>query len=313
MWSRAEVAGQGSSRLVRVLQIEVRLLGFIAAIGLLAVALAISMQRQVNWPPFVGGYAATLGLAAIGGYVRQAKAAPRVALALIGAAIFTGFTAVSSIFIFALFPLPNPLIDPTLIEADAVLGYHWPSAVALLAQYPGVAAVLGYIYHSSLVQILLVIVLLAALSREVALYRFLVVGIMTLIFAVAIWWFIPSVGPSAFQSIPEADRLATGLYFDPAYGEHLMNLVQIGPRQISPEVITGVVAFPSYHMIMALMVVWFARGTFAFLPFAAVNTAMVPATLTHGGHHLVDLLAGLAVFALSVWITNRLIRQPPDV
>ncbi len=313
MESRAAMAGQGSNRLVRLLPIEACLLWFIALIGVLALALALTMQRQVNWPPFLGGYVATLGLAAIGGYVRQVKAAPRIALALVGAAIFTGFTAVSSIFIFALFPLPNPLIDPALIQADAVLGYHWPTAVAWLAQYPGFAAVLGYIYHSSLVQILLTIVLLAALSREIALHRFLLVGIITLIIAVAIWWVIPSVGPSAFQSIPEADRLATGLYFDPTYGQHLKNLVEVGPRQISPEVITGVVAFPSYHMIMALMVVWFSRGTFAFLPLTAVNTAMVPATLTHGGHHLVDLLAGLAVFALSVWLASRLIREPARV
>jgi hypothetical protein len=309
MESGTALAGQWN-RLVRLLPVELRLLAFIGLVGVLAVALAVAMQRQVNWPPFVGGYLATLGLAAIGSYVRQAKSAPRVALALVGAAIFTGFTAVSSVFIFALFPLPNPLIDPTLIQADAVLGYHWPSAVALLAQYPGVAAVLGYIYHSSLVQILLTIVLLAALSRETALHRFLLVGMITLTIAVAIWWLLPSVGPSAFQSIPEADRLATGLYFDPTYGQHLKNLVEVGPRRISPEVITGVVAFPSYHMIMALMVVWFSRGTFAFLPLTAVNTAMVPATLTHGGHHLVDLLAGLAVFVLSVWISNRLIREP---
>jgi hypothetical protein len=310
MWSKAEVVGQGSNRLVRLLPTETRFLWFIAFIGVLAVALAVAMQRQVNWPPFLGGYAATLGLAAVGAYVRQAKATPRLALALVGASIFTGFTAVSSLFIFALFPLPNPLVDPALIEADAVLGYHWPSAVAWLAQYPGFAAVLGYVYHSSLVQMLLTIVLLAVLSREIALHRFLLVGIIALTFAVAIWWVFPSVGPSAFQSIPETDRLATGLYFDPTYGKHLMNLVQIGPRRISPEVITGVVAFPSYHMIMALMVVWFSRGTFAFLPFAAINTAMVPATLTHGGHHLVDLLAGLAVFTLSVWIASRLIRHP---
>ncbi len=310
MLSKAEMVGQGSNRLVRVLPTEARLLWFIGFVGVLAVGLAIAMQRQVNWPPFLGGYAATLGLAAIGAYVRQAKTAPRVALALIGTAIFTGFTAVSSLFIFVLFPLPNPLIDPLLIQVDAVLGYHWPSAVALLAQYPGFAAVLGYIYHSSLVQILLTIVLLAALSRDLVLHRFLVVGIITLIFAVAIWWIIPSVGPSAFQSIPEADRLATGLYFNPAYGAHLRNLAEIGPRRISPEVITGVVAFPSYHMIMALMVVWFLRGTFAFLPAAAINAAMIPATLTHGGHHLVDLFGGLAVFVLSVWIANRLIRPP---
>ena len=61
-------------------------------------------------------------------------------------------------------------------------------------------------------------------------------------------------------------------------------------------------------MIMALMVVWFTRGTLAFLPAALVNTAMIPATLSHGGHHLVDLFGGLAVFALGVWIANRLIR-----
>lgn len=284
------------------------MLQFIAAVGLLAVIIAVVMQRQVNWPPFLVGYAATLGLAAIGGYVRQVKTAPRLALGLVGTAIFSGFTAVSSVFIFALFPLANPLIDPLLINVDAALGYHWPSLIAWLAEYPWFARALGYVYHSSLLQILLTILLLASLSRELALHRFLAVGIVTLILAVAIWWLAPSVGPSAFQMIPEADRAATGLYYNPAYGEFLRSLAEIGPRQISPEVITGVVAFPSYHMIMALMVVWFTRGTAAFFPAALVNTAMVPATLSHGGHHLVDVFGGLVVFALGVWLSNRLIR-----
>ena len=33
-------------------------MAFIGLVGLLAVALAVAMQRQVNWPPFVGGYLA---------------------------------------------------------------------------------------------------------------------------------------------------------------------------------------------------------------------------------------------------------------
>ena len=308
MWSKAETLGVGG--LVRLLAAERLMLIFIAFVGLLAVALALTMQRQVNWPPFLGGYAATLALAMIGGYVRQMKSAPRVGLALVGAGIFTGFTAVSSIFIFALFPLANPLIDPWLLTIDAALGYHWPGLIAWLADHPALAQALGYVYHSSLAQILLTIILLAALSRTLDLHRFLLVGIVTLILAVAIWWTVPSIGPSAFQQIPEAHRLATGLYYSPAYGELLRSLVEVGPRQISPEVVTGVVAFPSYHMIMALMVVWFTRGTVAFLPAALVNTAMVPATLSHGGHHLIDLVGGLAVFALGLWITQRLIRQP---
>lgn len=300
----------GQSAFLRLLPAERWMLRLVAGVGLLAVALAVGMQRQVNWPPFLAGYFGTMGLAAVGGYVRQAKGAPRIALALVGTAIFTGFTAVSSVFIFALFPLPNPLIDPALIELDAALGYDWSSLVSWLAGYPGLAMVLGYIYNSSLLQILLTIVLLAALSREIALHRFLFVGILTLILAVAIWWLVPSVGPSAFQPIPEADRLATGLYYNPAYGAYLRELVEVGPRVITPEVVTGVVAFPSYHMIMALMVVWFTRGTFAFLPALGLNIAMVPATLTHGGHHLIDLVAGLVVFAFAVWVAGRLIRPP---
>lgn len=306
MWSKAETQVQGG--FLRLLRPERLMLTFIGLFGLLAAVLALVLQRNVNWPPFLAGYIGTLGFAAIGGYVRQMKATPRLALALVGTAIFAGFTAVSSVFIFTLFPLANQLIDPALIQIDQSLGYHWPGLVAWLAQHPGIAQGLGYVYHSSLPQILLTIVLLAALSREAALHRFLLVGIVTLIIAVAIWWMVPSVGPSAFQPIAEADRIATGLYYSPAYGQYLRSLVEVGPHQISPEVITGVVAFPSYHMIMALMVVWFTRGTSAFVPAALVNTAMIPATLSHGGHHLVDLIGGLAVFAIGVWIANRLIR-----
>jgi len=310
MWSKTATLAQGTNRLIRLCPVEVWMLLFIGGIGLVAAAMTLFLHREVNWPPFLAGYGATLGLAAIGGYVRQTKDAPRIALALVGAAIFAGFTAVSTVFIFALFPLPHALIDPVLIRVDALLGYHWPGLVAWLAQYPAIAKGLGWVYHSSLVQMFLTILLLSALSRELVLHRFLLAGIATLILAVAIWWVIPSVGPSAFQSIPEADRLATGLYFSPAYGEYLLQLVHIGPPRISPEVVTGVVALPSYHMIMALLVVWFTRGTFAFVPAVLLNTAMIPATLSHGGHHLIDLIGGLAVFALGVWLANRLIRTP---
>lgn len=308
MWSKTAAPAQGSNRLIRLLAVEMWMLLFIGGIGLVAATLTLVLQREVNWPPFLAGYGATLGLAAIGAYVRQVKDAPRIALALVGAAIFAGFTAVSTVFIFALFPLPHALIDPILIRLDGALGYHWPGLVAWLAEYPTLAKGLGWVYHSSLVQMFLTILLLSALAREAVLHRFLLAGIVTLILAVAIWWIAPSVGPSAFQSIPEADRLATGLYFSPAYGEYLLQLVHVGPPRISPEVVTGVVAFPSYHMIMALLVVWFTRGTLAFVPAALVNAAMVPATLSHGGHHLIDLIGGLAVFALGVWIANRLIR-----
>ena len=303
--SKAQQSWQGA---LVLLPAERWMLAIVCGFGVAAVLLTQVLGREVNWPPFLAGFFGTLGLMAIGAYVRSMKDTPRLALALIGVAIFMGFTAVSSVFIFALFPLPRPLIDPWLIGVDAALGYHWPSFVQALAAYPGFAKGLGLLYHTSLPQIMLTICLLAILGRTVALHRFLTVGILTLIAAVAIWWVFPSIGPSGFFSIPEDVILATGLYFDNDYGTYLRQLVETGPARISPEVMTGVVAFPSYHMVMACMVVWYTRGTLAFLPALVANALMIPATLSHGGHHLIDLVAGAAVFAACAYVAARIIR-----
>jgi hypothetical protein len=307
MASMTEAAQPRAQKTFGILPAEQLMLLLIAVIALGALALVYGLQRDINWPPFLAGFFGTLGLVAIGSYVREVKSAPRVALALIGVGLFMGFTAVSTVFIFALFPLPNPLIDEWLILVDGRLGYHWPSFVSALAEYPIAARALGYLYHTSLPQIVVLITILAYLSKEVTLHRFLLVGILTLIITVAIWWVWPSVGPSGFQKIPDPVRLATGLYFDDSYGAYLRKLVDIGPGRISPEVMTGVVAFPSYHMIMACMVIWYSRGTLVFFPALLANLAMIPATLSHGGHHLIDLAAGLAVFSAAVWLANRTI------
>lgn len=312
MWSRSKAVTLPASQF-KLLASERLMLGVNAMIGVLAVALAFAMQHVVVWTPFVLGYAATLALAAIGAYVRQAKSSPRLALGLVGFAIYAGFTAVSLVFVFVLLPLGRPLIDPTLIAIDGALGYHWPALVSWLADRPLLGQALGQVYLSSQQQLIFIILLLAGLSRELQLQRFLAVGMITLSISVSIWWFIPSVGPSAFLDIPEKDILAIHLHFTPAFGEVLRSLIQHGPTEISPEMITGVIAFPSYHMVMAMMAVWFSRGTPAFIPLVLLDSAMILATLSHGGHHLIDLIGGLVVFVLGVWLANRLIREPQAV
>ncbi len=287
------------------------ILGMIGVLGGATVLLTWALQRQVNWQPFLVGILLTHLMIALGVYARVGKAAPRLALCTIGIGLFMGFTAISTIFIYALFPLPNPLIDLNLMKVDAFLGYDWPSFVAGLAAYPFIAKSLALVYHSSLPQIGLTIVLLCALGRETALHRFLFVGIVALIAAVGIWWVWPSIGPSAFHTIPSDVQASTGLVFNPRYGDYLRMLVETGPTIISPEMVVGVIAFPSYHMIMACMVVWFTRGTFAFVPAVLVNLAMIPATLSHGGHHLVDLIMGIVLFLGVVWIAQKVIVIRP--
>ena len=294
---------------VHVSRAERLLLAFVLAVGLIACATALLLHRDVDWPPFLSGFAAALGLVAIGAYVRRTKAKPRIALALIGAGVFAAFTASSSVLIFSLLPLPNPMIDDILTRTGHWVGYDWQKLMAAMTGYPAVSRMLGHVYHSSLPQMLLTIFVLSAYGRALALYRFLLVGMLTLLMAVFIWWFWPSVGYVGTLPFSRDVLVENGFVFGTDYGAYLTRLIQHGPGRITPDAITGVVGFPSYHMVMACIVTWYCRRTLVFWPILLVNLAMIPATLVHGGHHLIDLLGGLAVFGLGVQIANRTIRS----
>ncbi len=305
-----EMQRKGWRLAVQLLPAERFLLAVVLTSGGLALLLALALQRSVNWPPFLVGYAASLGLLAIGGYIRGAKAAPRLGLAIVAAATFAGFTAASSVLIYALLPLPNPMVDDQLTQLGHAMGYDWQALVLAMTAYPTVTRVLGFVYQGALPQLLLTVCVLAAHGRALALHRFLLVGMLTLAICVAVWWAWPSVGYVGVLPLSDADMAAAGLIYPQDYGAFLTHLLQTGPARITPEVITGVVGFPSYHTVMACLVVFYMWRTVLFVPAVLFNLAMLLATLVHGGHHLVDVIGGLAVFALGVWASHRLIREP---
>lgn len=273
----------------------------------LAFIFAQAFDRVVDWAPFLSGYIASLGFVAIGAYIRSRKGKPRLALAIQGIGFFTAFTSACSVLIYTLLPLSHPMVDDFLTRTGHWVGYDWLTFVHAMTGYPALSRALGHVYHSAILQMLLTICLLALYGRSTELYRFLFVGMVTLIIAVAIWWRWPSVGYVVVLPYPPEVMAANGFGFKVNYGEILTRMIQEGPGPITPAVITGVVGFPSYHTVMALLVTWYCRRTIVFLPILLVNIAMIPATLLHGGHHLIDVLGGLIVFAIGLQIGNRVI------
>ncbi len=285
------------------------MLGTTFCIGLACLALASLRGVSVDWEGFATGIGAAFLLVGIGIYARTVSSAPRLALCAIGFGVFMSFTGFCAIFIFALFPLPNPLIDQHLAAADAALGFDWIGFVEALSAYPAFAKALAYLYHSSLPQIGFTVVVLAAYGRDTALHRFLLVGILAMAMTVAVWWLVPSVGPLAFQTVDPKTAALTGMTGSAKMGAYLLDLVRQGPAIVAPEAITGVVAFPSYHIIMAMMVAWYSFRTIAFAPLALASAGMVPATIAHGGHYLVDLIAGAVIFLICVRFAAALVPE----
>ncbi len=277
----------------------------LAALLLLSLVISAVKSQPVAWAGFVLSPLPTVGLFAAGIYIRLVKNQPRIAKLAIANSLFLGFMGLTSLVIYLRFPIGELSFDRFLIKADSLVGYSWPAIVESVAAVPAIGKALGYVYHSSLIQLFGMILYLALSGRLVTLDRAMLAGTLSLLFTTIIWWVAPSVGPSVFYSIPLEIQQSIGLFSGDNYADLLRRLAEDGLAVIRTDDIVGTIAFPSYHTVMALVVVWYMRGTNWFLPVLVLNTAMIPAILSHGGHHLTDMVGGILVFAMAAWIAAR--------
>lgn len=289
---------------------ETLMIALTFAVGLLSFLLAIVSGQAVAWNSFLISFAPSAGLILLGCYIRVKKNMPKAAMTAIAAGIYIGFSGVIAILIYLRFPFNTPMIDTQLMALDAALfGYSWEGFTTAMAAYPTLGKVIGFIYGTSLPQLFLVIFVLGFTGRMVALHRLLVTGTVSLLLAVAFWWVWPSIGPSAYVALPHEVETALGLVHGEAEGARLMGMALNGVPLITPEIIMGTIAFPSYHTVMLCLSVCFVWGTWAFWPLALVNLGMLPSILSHGGHHVFDMIGGLVVFALALLIATRLVPK----
>ena len=284
-------------------------LSFLLILTLTLVMFAVSATSSsvILWQHFIGGFVIYGSVMMLGFILRMLDWWPRAALSCIALGFYPIYASVLSLVIYMMFPLQRPLIDDTLFAIDAMLGYDWVEAVTLLSLFPDFAKFLSYVYLSTLGQLLVLLLTLGILGRHVQLHRMLMTGMLAGVWLICFWVLFPSVGPSAYLHPSDEAMRAASLLVTPEYGALLMDLVQNGVPEISKHQMLGVIAFPSFHIVMACLAALFARGTWLFWPYLVLNILMVPATLTHGGHHLIDLFGGAALFVLAYQVAKRLV------
>lgn len=273
-------------------------------LGLLFVANAILVffrSAKIDWAIY--GAIATIAFLvfSIGFYLRSRAKYTSWSLPMVGMGLYGLFGIAIAIFNYLLLPVGDRLIDQYLINSDAMIGFSWPEYLEMFLGYPIFSKLLGYVYMSSLVQLMAVIIFLGAMQRRKSLHVFLLTGLLASTLTVLIWYIIPSIGPSAYFEIDPVLVETIGLVVDPNYGAQANILVMNGAKFISPINDLGLVAFPSFHTGMAAMAVWFLSGyKRLFIAALVLNTFMIPAILLHGGHYLTDVLGGIVVFLFSI-------------
>lgn len=306
--SRTQVAAPVA---LRQGEIKFLLLGFVAFLAV--VLLSFLRGQAIDWMSFLPVYASALGLLAIGVYIRTVKSAERFAaltVALSGYALF----GVSMGIVFHIYmPRPEPVLDAFLLQVDHMFGYHWPDAVTWLArEMPMVGLTLSYVYLSSFAQLIVAIVILGVMGRAYQLNLLLLTGMIGLFLTFVVWQIFPNLSMGAQYPIPSEAEQAIRLITNTAYGGMIRDAALNGIPLISNGTMLGVVAFPSYHTVMACLSVWFVYKTVVFWPAVVLNIAMIPAIHIHGAHHILDFVGGVVVFFAALWVSKVYLNYGAD-
>jgi hypothetical protein len=227
--------------------------------------------------------------------------------------IFGILIALKLIFGFvitSLFPISFPRIDHILIQIDSIFGFQWQEVVTYFSHIPYSSEIMSPIYQSISIQVLVIIIALSYTNRMHELGIFLLTGILGVLICLAVWFLFPSFGPASVYDLPDDVLARMPIGADPDYGKYLEKLSVEGLEGANRSLDKGTVAFPSYHMTLALMCVAFSRPFKKLWPFfIALNILMVPCIIVQGGHHLIDLFGGIALFFVAYICSVKLMHK----
>jgi signal transduction histidine kinase len=290
-------------------RLQILMFAIVAAAGIADVAWVKAGHFDVDGHAYVRLALLAAALAAGGLAYTHFRKDERLAAMLIATAFLIGMSTSFSVLNYLLLTVAGQRIDLALATLDRALGVDWPTMMAWTAQHPLTDMGLQLVYISVLPQIAVLVLCLGFFGKPEQIYRLCISVAAGAAISIAVWTAAPSFGAFSVYDLPPnvTDHLALAL--DGRYAHALVGLLVHGPGHISPAAAKGLIGFPSYHAVLALLVVWYARS----IPVArwialGVNLAVLIATPIQGGHHVVDVLAGFAVAVLAVRAADLAVR-----
>lgn len=200
-----------------------------------------------------------------------------------------------------------PLIDEQLAAFDVAIGFDWNAHVAWVNASPWLITLLYDTYMLILNSMFALLALLLFTRRWDRIGELIwCMGMLSLL-SIPFCLLTPAIGAYAWYN-PAAEIMANipadaGRY----HLEQFIALRDGSQTYFDLAQTNGIVTFPSFHTIVPVLGAWSLRRTWAFWPVTAGAALMVFSTLAIGGHHLADVLAGIALCALAIYVYHRLI------
>lgn len=193
----------------------------------------------------------------------------------------------------------TPLVDDTFDVMDKSLGMDWVTWVEWVRSHPRVQLVLVIAYASLPIQGMFCYIYnihTREFWRNSEIWWItLIAAIITIAGSAA----FPATNPYVYYGLENPD------YF--VHMQHFLGLRDGTMRLINFMDAQGLIQLPSFHTVLAIMLTYnLRRNRWFFLIAVVINATLILACPTEGCHYFVDLFAGAAVAAATIWTVRRM-------
>jgi hypothetical protein len=213
------------------------------------------------------------------------------------AGLWIGFTALGAIFTYLMARPGLPLFDDQLARFDAAIGFDWLRWHRFLAGFHSINLMLEIAYSSLLLQIVVSVMYFSHLGQSERNAELLWTAFVSLLLTAVLSAIFPALG--AFHhfhtDLPRAIHLP-----------HLLALRDGSMRVFPLRQMQGIIAFPSFHTVMAILFTYaFRRKGAWFLLIGLLNILMLLSTPTFGGHYLADMVSGALIAGFAIYLVSH--------
>jgi membrane-associated phospholipid phosphatase len=195
---------------------------------------------------------------------------------------------------------PYPLVDAELARIDAHLHFHTASVVRWVSLLPRLRFAFALTYALLPVIVLAALLIPSLVGRALDSRRYMLAVLFAAIMTATLFAFWPAAGPWTVEGFAPTHSQSEVL--------DSLALLKAG-MPLPANTKSAVVAFPSFHVILAVlsvMALWQVRWArwVAFI----FGTAVCASTITTGWHYGIDVLGGLVVTYLAHLAAKSVLR-----
>jgi membrane-associated phospholipid phosphatase len=216
------------------------------------------------------------------------------------------------VFNHVMMTIPMPLTDSLLTSWDHSLGLDWLAYSQIVGHSIFLNGALNNVYYLLMPGIFLIGLEAIIIGESKRCNELLTLILLTAIFTLLVAGFFPAIGAMDYLGDATLKTLFS-INTGNSFVTQLQELRGTAPVLIGTSNLEGLAAFPSFHTVASILMMYSSRGNVIRQSISCIFAAAVLAsTPTFGGHYFVDMIAGAIVaigFILCVRAGHRA-RRP---